>query len=514
MAVVGVSGNHIFNPGYIIFQRNLMIKGHDSGKVFGINPKGGLLEGTDLLKSLYDVPKRLDLAVLCVRPADTVQAFKECIDIGVKSVIIISGGFAEVGGDGLFYQNEIRRMAFENNVPVIGPNCVGVFSPGYVNTIIVPNERVVLPDINGNVAIVSQSGGVMIDQWFAKYKERSIGISRAVSVGNKAVLDEVDILEFFETDDKTDVIGFYLEGFAEGRGREFLLKSRHANKTIIMLKGGKSEGGFKAAASHTAAVASNARVLDGAFKQFSIINCQTEQEVVAYSKAMSLLTGKYKPFPTREFSGEVAVITVSGGHGVIAVDTLARYGLKLQEFSDAEKDAILSQLSPAVQPISSVNNPIDLTGSCSDDDLVGALEALMINPRVELVLLLILPYPPGLTMSLGSRVASIARVFKKPLIAYLPYVEKYAMIREALDEAYIPVGNSIEEAILMVHAVYLKSRALVRASFNKDVGRDEVLIEDYQQFQKVLNEINASRTKKKANVIPPDDAEYEGESPE
>ncbi|MEX2683785.1 MAG: CoA-binding protein [Candidatus Sigynarchaeota archaeon] len=502
IAVVGVSTSNLFNPGFIIYQRNLIIKGYTSGKVFGINPKGGSIEGTELKRTLFDIPKNIDVAVMCLKASDTLPVFKDAIDFGVKGFIVISGGFAETGPEGKAIQDEMTRLSFHHGVPLIGPNCVGVYNPPHINTIIIPNERFVVPKSKGNMGIVSQSGGVLLDQFFCKNYERDIAISKAVSLGNKAVLDEVEMLDYFEHDPQTEVIGFYLEGFANQRGREFLLKSRDTNKTILMLKGGKSERGMKAASSHTAAIASNELVLEGALKQFSIINVNTEQELVAYVKAFTLLAGKNKPFFMHTFSGNMAIITVSGGHGVLSTDISERYHLGLLDFSEDEINSIREALSPAVKNIAGLGNPIDLTGSCSDDDVVHVLEVLMKNPRVELVLLLILPYPPMLSMSLGSRIASVVRLYRKPIITYLPWLAKYEMIKEPLNEANIPVGNSIEEALLMAKAVQMKSMALKRAKCNKIIDAKDVLISDYQEFTRVLEEINKQRERKKRNVIP------------
>ncbi len=495
IAVVGVSTSNIHNPGAVIFQRNLIVKGFFSEKVFGVNPKGGLLEGRQLYKSIRDIPSDIDLAVLCLRAGDTLAAFQDAVDVGVKSTIVISGGFSETGTDGRKMQDEMAKLAIDNVIPVVGPNCIGVYNPGWVNTFIIPNERFVVPKPGGNLAIVSQSGGILADQWFCKFFERDIPISSAISLGNKAVIDEVDLLQYYELDPHTEVIGFYLEGFARNKGREFLLNSRLTNKTLIMMKGGRSSRGEKAASSHTAAVASDMRVLEGAFKQFSIINCNTEQELITYAKTFTLLTGKNKAFISSEFNGNLAILTVSGGHGVVASDLAQRYGLKVVEFTTGEKASMQEALSPTVKNIASLENPIDITGSCNDDDVVNLLHVLMKNDRVELVLLLILPYPPGLTMSLGSRIAGIVRLYKKPVITYLPWLARYEMIKDSLNEANIPVGNSIEEAILMAHAVYLKAQAVKRARFNKVVNTEDVLLEDYNVFTEVLDQINKHRAK-------------------
>ncbi|MBD3186156.1 hypothetical protein GF325_04950, partial [Candidatus Bathyarchaeota archaeon] len=307
----------------------------------------------------------------------------------------------------------------------------------------------------------------------------------AISLGNKAVIDEVDMLSYFTRDPQTDVIGFYLEGFSRGRGREFLLKSRLTNKTILLLKGGKTKQGQKAASSHTAAISSNDRLLTGALKQFSIIKCETELELVAFSKAFSLLSGEQKPFFSRAKEGNLAIITVSGGHGVIASDLAKKYKLEIVDFTEDEKQLLQEALSSTVKNIASINNPVDLTGSCTDDDIVSTLEVLMDIERVEIIILNILPYPPGVSLFLGSRIASVVRRFKKPVICYLPYLARYEMIIEALNDARIPVGNSIEEAILMAYAVHLKTISISRAKVNKFLDTGAILQGDYEEFDEV-----------------------------
>ncbi|MHA1683592.1 MAG: CoA-binding protein [Promethearchaeota archaeon] len=495
VAVVGVSTSNMFNPGTVIFQKNLNIKGYLSDNVYGVNPKGGAWEGINLYKNLLDIPSKVDLAVLSVRASHTVQAFKDAVELGIKGAIIISGGFSESGAEGKKLQRQIREIALDNNVPVIGPNCVGVYNPGYINTFFIPQERFVLPKSHGNVSIVSQSGGIMADQGFCKFFERGIALAKAISLGNKAVIDEVDLLGYFTMDPQTDVIGFYVEGFSNGRGRDFLLKSRETNKSIIVLKGGKTERGKKAASSHTAAIASNNLLMKGALKQFSIINCESEQELIAYTKAFSLVSGKNKPFFSKAGGGKLAIITVSGGHGVIASDLSKKYDMKLVEFTHDEKDTLRNSLNGSVQKIASVENPIDLTGSCTDDDIVNTLEILTMMDKVDLILLNILPYPPGISLFLGSRIAAVVRRHKKPVICYLPYLGRYEMMIEALTDANIPVGNSIEESLLMAHAVQLKSQAIARARVNKMVDVGKFVIEQYGEFKKKHNNV------KKINIF-------------
>ena len=219
MAVVGISKKNPLSPGRIVLLKNEFEMDVD---VYGIYPSGGEIEGIKLYERLDKLPIIPDLLVIAVGPDDTLEYIKECGDLGIPTSVIIGGGFAEIGGKGKKRQEQLEKIAFENDIAVLGPNCLGVYAPPIVDTIFLPTERITRPP-KGSVALISQSGGVLVDQFFVKFNERNIGVSTAVSIGNRAVVDEVMLLEYFsQVDQETSNIAFYLEGFKEGKAREFL----------------------------------------------------------------------------------------------------------------------------------------------------------------------------------------------------------------------------------------------------------------------------------------------------
>ncbi|MFW9824950.1 MAG: CoA-binding protein, partial [Candidatus Thorarchaeota archaeon] len=193
MAVVGISKKNPLSPGRIVLLKNEF---EMDVKVYGIYPNGGEIEGIQLFDRLDQLPIIPDLLVIAVSPDDTLEYIKECGELGISASVIIGGGFAEIGGKGKKRQELLEKISFENNIAVLGPNCLGVYAPPIVDTIFLPTERITRPP-KGSVALISQSGGVLVDQFFVKFNERNIGVSTAVSIGNRAVVDEVMLLKYF-----------------------------------------------------------------------------------------------------------------------------------------------------------------------------------------------------------------------------------------------------------------------------------------------------------------------------
>ncbi|MEM4675542.1 MAG: CoA-binding protein, partial [Nitrososphaerota archaeon] len=438
LCVIGVSLTNPLSPGTVIYYKNLY---EMEVRVYGVNPRGGTLDDKEIYPSIADVPEDIDLAVVCL-PAELVNdVLEECGEVGVKGAVVVSGGFAEVGGEGVERQNKLVKIARKYDMAVIGPNCVGVYSPPFVDTFFLPSERLVAPP-PGNVAVISQSGGVLVDQFFSKYAERKIGVSVAVSVGNKAVVDENVLLDYLKDDPRTKLITVYLEGFREGEGTIFLRKAAECfeKKPVIVFKAGKSEYGKRATASHTGSMLSSSGIASAAFKQWGIIEAENEYEIITFSKVLSFRLPSIK-------RGDVAILTISGGHGVLCADLCAKYGLRLVEFTEEEQEEMRRLLNPSAAPIASLKNPIDLTGSLVDNDVEKVTEYLMQNEKVEAVILLMLPYPPTISMQLGRRAASIVRKYRKPVVAYVPWVQKYQMIVEGFELNGIPVAHTVEEAV-------------------------------------------------------------------
>jgi acetyltransferase len=456
MAVVGISKKNPLSPGRIVLLKNEF---EMNVKVYGIYPSGGEIEGIPLYKRLDTLPEIPDLLVIAVGPDDTIDYIQDCADLNIPSAIIISGGFAETGIKGKKRQDKLEKIAFDNDIAVLGPNCLGVYAPPLVDTIFLPTERITKPP-KGSVALISQSGGVLVDQFFTKFYERKIGVSTAVSIGNRAVVDEVMLLEYFsKVDPETSNIAFYLEGFKENRTREFLKLAKESEDTVIVFFGGKTREGKVATLSHTASLAGDYKIQYSALKQFQVIQPNSERELLTSLKVFDVLSHRKNPFGDNVVTyGNVVVVSVSGGHGVLASDMLVKYGLNRVDFTKEEKSEMKELMNPVAREIASFNNPIDLTGSVLDTDIENIMRYLSDIDRIECIILLLLPYPPNISFQIGRRIANIVSNKRKPVVCFIPYVPKYSLIIESLELAYIPVFHSIKEAVQAVSALKHRTR--------------------------------------------------------
>ncbi len=458
MVVVGISKTNPLSPGRIIFIKNVF---EMQVEVFGIHLGGGEIEGVELFTSLEDLPKVPELMVLAIPAKATLEYVEQCAEYNIPGCIIISGGFAEIGGEGKKYQEKLIKIAVENDIAVLGPNCIGVYSPPLLDTIFMPTERITRPP-KGSVALISQSGGVLVDQFFHKFNQINIGVSTAVSIGNRAVVDETMLLEYFSTKDKdTSNIAFYLEAFKPSKSRKFLQLAKESDNDVIVYFGGMTEKGKKATQSHTASLSGNEKILQAALEQYLIIQPLTELELLTDLKLLDILSHKKKPFdPNLVMEGKVAILSLSGGHGVICADLLKNYGLTAVDFTQEEKLEMRNLVNPVARGIATFENPIDLTGSARDEDLENIIKYLSKIDRVECIIILILPYTPSITFQIGRRIANTVTISKKPVLCFIPYIPKYGSIIESLELSNIPVFHSIEEAVQGVLMLKKKTKIM------------------------------------------------------
>jgi len=369
VAIIGVSLTNDRHPANVIYNKNLL---RYPVKVFPINPRGGFLQREKVYTCLSEIPHKIDLAVIAVRAEYVPRVLADCIKAEVKGAVVISGGFAESGRRDL--QDRITAMAREADFPFIGPNCLGIYSPSYVDTFFLPNERLVRPD-TGNVALVSQSGGILVDQMI-KFAGEGIGLSVAVSIGNKALINELDLLHYLDKEPMTKVMAFYIEGFKKNEGREFVLAAGRCSKPVIVLKAGKSPGGSQAVSSHTSSLAGDYEIFSAVLDQYGVIEAKNEFELVSFCESLSCYH--------KAIEGRIGIVTGSGGHGALAADACSEHNLSVPTFSSDVQNEIRSGLSTSIQAIASVKNPIDLTGSAVDDDFVTAVNCLRKIPEIDL----------------------------------------------------------------------------------------------------------------------------------
>jgi acyl-CoA synthetase (NDP forming) len=353
MALVGASGD-VSKWGGSAF-KNILDGGY-AGRLYAVNPKGGDVFGQQAYTSIEELPEAPDLALLAVGGNQVAPMLEQCARRGVKSVIAIAAGFSETGAEGAEAEREIRRIATDGGITLMGPNCMGLIS-NEVSLHAVGFVKLHPP--KGTLSFVSQSGNMGVTTSNA-CDRRGIGIDKFASVGNEAQIGAVDILEYLRDDPNTTCVMMYIEGIDDGK--RFMDVARHATavKPVVVLRTGLTEFGSKAAASHTGAMAGSAAVWEAAARQSGVVTCTSAQDVVDLGTCMA-----YLPLRTGR---RVAIITQGGGAGVMAADEVARHNMKLAELP-AELYASFDPLLPSFW---SKQNPLDLVAS-GGGDIMGTI---------------------------------------------------------------------------------------------------------------------------------------------
>lgn len=326
-------------------------------KVYPINKNRAEVLGARAYSSIVEVPGPVDFAVITVSSEAVPAAMEECVSKGVKTALVISGGFSETGGEGVKLERKVAEIAREGGIRFIGPNCAGHFNTfsGLYTAPYLPPTR------EGPVAFVTQSGnlGLIV---LAMGHEAGLGFSKYVSSGNEADLSFEDYLEYLGQDDKTKVILGYVEGLRESRRFQQLAADIGKRKPIVIMKVGRTDCGARAACSHTAALSGSDEICDAAFGQSGVIRVEEVRDLI---EVALVLLGQPLPRGNR-----VAVLTVGGGLGVIAADALKRHGLEVPPLSAST----IRKLDSVLSGRWSRGNPVDTSGDISYPCLLPLLE--------------------------------------------------------------------------------------------------------------------------------------------
>ena len=442
IAVVGASRNPEKIGNVVI--RNLIKSGY-KGKIYPVNPKCDEIFGHKCYPDVKSIPDEIDLAVIVLPAKFVLPVLKDCVDKGIRFVIPIAGGFGETGEEGKKAEEEMRKMIQGKITRIIGPNTVGIYIPRYgVNTALTAPEKTDFPP-DGDIAFISQSGalGLLTMDEMSKF---SVGFGAFINLGNRVDLNENELMEFFAEDENIKSIVMYIETFANAR--EFVEKAREISKKkpIIVLKAGRTSSGAKAAASHTGALASNDRIVDGALKQCGAIRAYDEEEMIDYARALAY----QKPL----FGDNIAIVTTAGGVGVVTADYVEEFGLRVAQLSEETKRKIKED----ILPFASANNPIDMTASASDDHYDSVLEVLNEDEGVDGIIVYALFQTPLVTEKVVDVIEKWAK--KKPTVVGViggSKVEKY--IKE-FEKRKIPVYPSIIRCVKSMVALRKRGKYL------------------------------------------------------
>lgn len=478
LAVVGASTTP-GKVGHDIFVN--ILNGKYTGTLYPVNPKARSVACVKAYPTLSDIPDDIDLAMIILPPHLALKSTQDAIDKGVKGIVIVSAGFREVGGEGLEIENKIVALCKDAGVRVIGPNCLGVINPN-------PDIRLNasfsarMPE-SGNVSFISQSGALctaVLD--FAA--DRDFGFSKFISIGNKADVDELDLLRYLHADQETEVIMIYLEELRHGA--EFIkvvkeITSGDSPKPVLVIKSGRTGAGAKAAASHTGALAGTEAVYDAIFQQSGIIRVESIDELFDFATAFAYkdesALGKLRQ--KLPHGNRVAIVTNAGGPGIVATDVTVSSGLQLSQLGQDTLDALASHLPSAAN----INNPVDIIGDAAQDRYENALSAVIRDENVDGALVILTPQSMTNALATAEAIVRIARRSHKPILCCFMGIIDVSAGVQYLQERGIPVFKFPENAAKAFGALYRYSKWLNRqilAPFQLKHDKDsaEELIQD------------------------------------
>ncbi|MGQ9598286.1 MAG: acetate--CoA ligase family protein [Anaerolineae bacterium] len=407
------------------------------GQVYPVNPKRDEIMGLRTYPDLLSVPPNTELVVAVVDLFQVPELIDQVAAKGVHNLVVVSGGGKELGGDRAVLEAQIKERAAQNQVRVVGPNCIGVFDGhSRLDTFFQVWERMIRPPA-GKVAMLTQSGTVGA----AFLEAATFGVSKFVSYGNRVDVDEADLLAYLAEDPDTEVIACYIEGLDQGY--KFLETARQVStkKPMVVFKGGRSQRGARASLSHTGFFGGSYKVTQGAFRQAGIIAVDSVEELIAASKALV-----WQP---EAKSGRVAMISNGAGTMVQAIDLLEEYGLNMPDIAPETVERL-----KAVYPgYYVVQNPVDVTGSATSQDYRLGMEALLEDPNVDIIMPWFVfqdtPLDEGIIDVLGE--LSDRRV--KPILCGAmggPYTE---WISKEIECRGVPVFGTVRQWLAAAHAL-------------------------------------------------------------
>ncbi|HZK18739.1 MAG TPA: acetate--CoA ligase family protein [Clostridia bacterium] len=425
-----------------------IIESNFKGNIFPVNPKATKIENLKNYPSLQEIPEPVDLAIAAVPAKIVPNIAKDCGKKGVKSLIVLSAGFKEVGQEGLALEKDLVNTCQEFNINLLGPNSVGMID---THTPLNASFGANFPK-SGDIAFLSQSGAMLVAilDWS---KSIGLGFSKVISLGNKAALSETDFIKHTADDPNTSVILCYIEDISNGENFLNVVSEATKKKPVIIFKSGASRAGARAASSHTGALAGSDLAYDTAFRQCGVIRARSMTELFDLAVAFS-----QSPLPQGD---RVAVITNARGPGIIASDSIEQNGLIMSRF---EKETIV-ELQTSLPPEASVYNPVDVLGDAKADRYRFSIEKVADDPNVDSIITLLCPTAIGEPLETSKVVIDISKKHpKKSFMGVYMGGETLHPGVQLLREAKIPCFTFPETAINT-----LKGMSYYRRYSNEDL---------------------------------------------
>lgn len=434
VAIVGASRQ----PGKVGHDvlKNMISYGYQ-GHIFPVNPKATEVLGRRAYPDLVSIPGPVDLVVICVPASAVLAVVKECAGKKIDSIVVITAGFKEVGPEGARLERELKNAIHRYGIRMIGPNCVGLIDTASgVNASFAAG----MPG-KGRIGFFSQSGAlcVAILDWALA---EDIGFSKFVSLGNKTDISEIEMLLALAEDSETKVILGYLEGINDGLNFMDVAKAVSKKKPIILIKSGTTASGAKAASSHTGALAGSETAFQAAFRQSGVIRANSINDLFNYALAFA-----YQPLPK---GPNIAVITNSGGPGIIAADACDHSNLILASLSKETVD----KLREILPPMASFYNPVDIIGDAGADRYRETLAVIQSDDQVQAILVLLTPTARVDVAQTARAISELSKQSSKPVFACFMGKKRVEEGRKILLREGIPHYNYPEDAIAAMNSMY------------------------------------------------------------
>ena len=426
---------------------NLISYGY-KGEVYPVNPNASEILGKKAYASITDVPDPVELAVVVLPVTVIMDTMKEIGERGIKAVVIITGGFRELGEEGAKVERAVKELARSYGMRVVGPNCVGTIDvrTGLDSTFIKG-----LPPA-GPIAFISQSGAIcggVIDLII----NSKIGFSHFASLGNEMDVTEADMLEYFAEDENAKVIAMYVEGIQDGPRFMEVARRVSRKKPIVFLKAGKNDAGAKAVSSHTGSLAGSYTAYQAALAQAGVVEVETISQL--FNVAWALGT---QPLPAGK---RVAMTTNAGGAAALAADSLAFNGFELAQISPEIQQTLRTKLNPSAQ----VSNPVDMLGSVSPEDYIWSLSNLDADQGVDVLLPILVPQSLVDTEGVANSWIEIGRKTQKTLLTCLMGERSTLEAEQSLNMAGVPVYAFPDEAGRVLKGMMQYKQLLTKPEF-------------------------------------------------
>ncbi len=456
--------------------RNLTSYGY-SGQIAPVNPKEDQILGHKSYPDISAVPDPVDLAVIVLPAQVTPGVLEDCGKRGVKAVIVISGGFKEIGPEGAAMEKSLVTIARRYNMRMIGPNCVGTLDMYTgLNTTFINGQPA-----RGGIGFVSQSGAVA-GGVVETIRDKFIGFSMFATLGNEADVTETDMIEYLAKDEHTKVITSYVEAIHDGQ--RFIQAARKVSphKPIVMLKAGRTSAGARAVSSHTGSLAGSHAAYKAAFEQAGVTEVDSLADLFDISMGFAHL-----PLPK---GPRVAMITNGGGPAALAADALAMNDLHMADLSRETQEFLRPHLNPAAQ----IANPVDMLGAADVTEYTAGLKGILADPNVDMAIAILVPQALVNTNAVAQAIVDQAKGQNKPVVAVFVGEYSTGKAREILHSNGIPMYVNPETpgrvlSAMLRYARWLEKPALAETHWTRINQPEAARLLDSAKGQPALGEV-------------------------